>query len=490
MLSFIKSYPKISIVLGIGLIIILVFVFRDAIRNHKPNNEILDTIEQKNTTTVQELRVDSIKQRGKLIAITHNNTTGYFIYKGLPMGIHHDMLDILCKKLDVDLKLIVEDDLAKALEMINSGKADILAIDLTYTKERSKSINFTLPVGYNRQVIVQRKKAYGKHTKKTKFLKRAMDLDGHDVYIQKGAIFKSELKHIEEITGSAFTIIEDSTHTQEELILMVSAGKIDYTVSDERIAMANQTFTGNLDFHIGLTVEQKLCWAVPPTANDLKDYINNWLVKYTKSTNYAILTKRYFKTQHSRFYTDKKNLPARGGHLSPFDNTIKKYAKELGWDWRLLASMIYQESRFNPKTVSWTGAQGLMQLMPNTAKRFHLTNPLDPEANIKAGVAFLKWIERQFDDGTMAEEEKVKFMLASYNVGLGHVFDARKLAKKYGKNEEVWTSSTDTFIVLKANPKYYQDPVVKHGYCRGQEPYHYVEIIMERYEDYKNLVNE
>jgi len=491
MLSFIKSYPKVSIVLGIVLIVIIFFVFRDAKRNRTQSNDMItNSIEVEKAVKMEGALIDSIKQRGKLIAITHNNTTGYFIYKGLPMGMHHDMLDILCKKLDVDLSIIVEDDLKKALEMINSGKADILAIDLTYTNERSKHINFTLPIGYNRQVIVQRKKAYGKKAKKTKYLKRAIDMDGCDVYVQKGTIFKSELEHIEDITGSKFNIIEDSTHTQEELILMVSAGTIDYTVSDERIAMANQTFTGNLDYSIGLTVEQKLCWAVPPSANDLKSYINNWLEKYTRSTNYAILNKRYFHTQHSRFYRDKKNLPVRGGHLSPFDDLIKKYAKELGWDWRLLASMIYQESRFNPRTVSWAGAQGLMQLMPNTAKRFHLTRPFNPEANIKAGVAFLKWIEKQFDDGTMAEEEKIKFMLASYNVGLGHVFDARKLAQKYGKDKEIWTSNTDTFMILKANPKYYRDPVVKHGYCRGHEPYHYVQIIMERFEDYKNLVSE
>jgi len=489
MLSFIKSYPKISIALGIILLIILFFIFRDSKNIHDQKLSSLDVIKEE-LSIKQASRLDTIKQRGKLIALTHNNTTGYFIYKGQPMGMHHDMLERLCKKLDIELELVVEDDLAKALSMINTGKADVMAMDLTYTNSRNKHINFTYPVGFNKQVIVQRKRAYGKRAKKSHFIKRALDLDGYTIYIQKGAIFKSELEHIEEITGSDFHIIEDSIHTQEELILMVSLGIIDYTASDERVAMANQTFAGNLDFHIALTVEQKLCWAVPPNANDLRNYINTWLKKYTKSANYAVLNNRYFKTKHSSFYTDKKNLPSRGGRLSPFDNIIKKYAKELGWDWRLLASMIYQESRFKPTTVSWAGAQGLMQMMPRTAERFKLTKPFNPEENIRAGVAFLKWIEKQFDNAAMAEEDKIKFMLASYNVGLGHVFDARKLAKKYGKDEDVWTESTDTFMILKANPKYFKDPVVKHGYCRGHEPYNYVRIIWERYEDYKNLVAE
>ena len=488
MLSFLKSYPKFSLIFALLILVILFFVLRDSAEIHKEGKSTLDYIAAENTISTN-CRIDSIRQHGKLVAITHNNSTGYFIYKGRPMGIHYDMLKILCKNLNVELELIVEDDLDSSFLMLKTGKADLLAIDLTYTKERSNNFDFTLPIGYNKQVIVQRKKTYGKKAKKTKFIKRALDLDGKRIIIQKGSIFKSELMHVEEITGSSFTIIEDSIHTQEELILMVSSGQIDYTACDARVAMANQAYVGNLDYHISLSVEQKLCWAVTPHADSLQAYINNWLKTFTRSTKYAVLNNKYFKTRHSSIYLDKKNLPSRGGRLSPYDDIIKKYAKELNWDWRLLASMIYQESRFNPKTISWAGAEGLMQMMPATAKRFNLTEPFNPDDNIRAGVEFLKWIEKQFDDEGISEEEKAKFMLASYNVGLGHVFDARKLAKKYGKDKNKWSVNTDTFIILKANPTYYHDPVVKHGYCRGREPYNYVRIILERYEDYKNLVD-
>lgn len=464
----------------------MLFIFCNPSKNNKQSSTSNSIVSEDNKPIAWLF--DSIIQRGKLVAITHNNTTGYFIYKGLPMGMHYDMLKILSKKLDVELELIVEDDIDSAIAMLNTGKADILAIDLTYTKQRSSFINYTLPIGFNKQVIVQRRKSYGKKAKRTKFLKRALDLDGQKVYIQKGSIFQSELEHVKNITGTEFNILPDSIHTQEELILMVSSGQIDYTVCDARVAMANQAFVGNLDYHISLTVEQKLCWAVPPKADSLKNYINSWLKSCIHSTKYAVLHNKYFKTNHSSFYKDKKNLPIRGGQLSPYDEIIKKHAKQLGWDWRLLASMIYQESRFNSKTISWAGAQGLMQLMPATAARFKLEKPFNPEDNIQAGVAFLKWIEKQLDDAGMAEEEKIKFMLASYNIGLGHVLDARKLAKKNGKDANTWTESTDTFIILKANPKYYHDPVVKYGYCRGKEPYNYVRKILDRYEDYKNLV--
>lgn len=488
MLSFLKFYPKLSLAVIVVLTLTAFFIVcKPSTQDKLKNSSTTDLIDIKKTAG---WRMDSIRQRGRLIAVTHNNTTGYFIYKGLPMGMHYDMLKALTKELNVELELIVEDDLEKGLELINSGKADILAADLTYTKPRTEHIDFTLPIGYNKQVIVQRKKGYGKKAKKGVFLKRVLDLDGRKIYVQKGTIFVSELKHVEQITGSTFEIIEDSSRTQEELVLMVSSGQIDYTACDARVAMANQSFVGNLDYHLALTIDQKLCWAITPQADSLKYITNDWLKTYTKSTRFAVLNRKYFKTNHSNFYTDKKNLPSRGGQLSPYDKIIKKYALELGWDWRLLASMIYQESRFNPTTVSWAGAQGLMQLMPNTAQRFKLEQPFDPAKNIAAGVAFLKWIEVQLDDAGMAEEEKIKFMLASYNVGFGHVSDARRLAKKYGKDDNSWSENTDTFMILKANPKYYHDPIVKYGYCRGNEPYNYVRSIINRYEDYKNLVKE
>lgn len=487
MLSFFKSYPKLSLAVVIIFSVTALFILCKPSTDKLKNSTQTDHID---TTKPAGWRMDSIRQRGRLIAITHNNTTGYFIYKGLPMGMHYDMLKSLCKELNVELELIVEDDLEKGLNLLNSGKADILAADLTFTKPRSDYINFTHPIGYNKQVIVQRKKGYGKKAKKGVFLKRVLDLDKKKIYVQKGTIFVSELKHVEQITGSTFEIIEDSIRTQEELVLMVSAGQIDYTACDARVAMANQAFVGNLDYHLALTIDQKLCWAITPQADSLKIITNKWLDTYTKGRRFAYLNKKYFKTNHSSFYTDKKNLPSRGGQLSPYDKIIKKHALELGWDWRLLASMIYQESRFNPNTVSWAGAQGLMQLMPNTAKRFNLEKPFDPDKNIAAGVGFLKWIEKQLDDAGMAEEEKIKFMLASYNVGFGHVSDARKLAKKYGKDDNTWSENTDTFMILKANPKYYHDPIVKYGYCRGNEPYNYVRSIINRYEDYKNLVKE
>ena len=129
-----------------------------------------------------------------------------------------------------------------------------------------------------------------------------------------------------------------------------------------------------------------------------------------------------------------------------------------------------------------------MQLMPNTADRFGIDSLASPNANIQAGVRYIKWLEKQLksiEDST----ERSKFILASYNVGLGHVLDARRLAEKNGKNPDIWTDNVDFYLLNKSKPKFYLDPVVKYGYCRGSETYKYVSQICTRYNHYKNLVD-
>jgi len=178
------------------------------------------------------------------------------------------------------------------------------------------------------------------------------------------------------------------------------------------------------------------------------------------------------------------------GKISAYDQAIKKYSDQIGWDWRLMASMIYQESRFDPNAESWAGAFGLMQLMPNTARRFGIERNSPPDQHIRAGAEFIQWLNDRFKDKIPDEQERIKFILASYNIGYGHIVDAMNLAEKYGKDPKVWDKNVDEFLMMKSNPKYYMDPVVKYGYCRGIETYHFVSEVLERYTDYKNIISD
>ena len=177
-----------------------------------------------------------------------------------------------------------------------------------------------------------------------------------------------------------------------------------------------------------------------------------------------------------------------GKQISPYDDMIKMAARDLGWDWELLAALIFEESRFDPKADSWVGAKGLMQLMPATAREFGAVDPEDAQQSISAGVKYLKWLDQFWLDRVPDPQERLKFVLASYNVGQAHVLDARKLTAKHGKNSTIWDNNVAYYLLKKSDPEFYNDPVVTAGYCRGHEPVNHVSEILSRAEKYKQPI--
>ena len=178
------------------------------------------------------------------------------------------------------------------------------------------------------------------------------------------------------------------------------------------------------------------------------------------------------------------------GRFSEFDEIIKEESAGTGFDWRLIAAIIYKESQFDPQAQSWSGAYGLMQIMPETAQNYHISNIEDPRMNIRAGIKNLQWLDKQFISNVKDSTERVKFVLAAYNVGLGHVIDAQKLAKKYDKDPSKWENNVDYYLLNKSVAKIYKDRVVKWGYCRGEEPYNFVNNVISIYMHYKNAIPE
>lgn len=201
-----------------------------------------------------------------------------------------------------------------------------------------------------------------------------------------------------------------------------------------------------------------------------------------------VIFNRYFnspRTSIIRLTSDYSSLA--GNKISPYDDLIKEGAQELGWDWRLLAAVIYQESRFDPQGESWAGAKGLMQLMPETAKRFGVNDPESPRQSLRGGVRFLKHLDKYWSKDIHDQDERLKFVLASYNAGLTHIIDARKLTIKYGEDPTSW-AVVESYLLKKSDPKYYRDPVVIAGYCKCEEPVNYIKAILSRYEEYKLMI--
>jgi membrane-bound lytic murein transglycosylase F len=168
---------------------------------------------------------------------------------------------------------------------------------------------------------------------------------------------------------------------------------------------------------------------------------------------------------------------------------IKRHAPKVNWDWELLTSLIYQESHFNNKAIGWGGAFGLMQFMPTTGAKFGVDSTSSAEANIIAGTKYIKRLNKMWISSVPDSLERIKFVLASYNVGPGHVQDAQRLAQKYSDNPAKW-DDVGYYLLNKSKAEYYNDDVVKHGYCKGHITFKYVNEIMSRYEHYKNIVRE
>lgn len=432
-----------------------------------------------------------IKKRGYLEAILDNNSISYFIYKGTPMGYEYELLQYFCKSMKVQLKIKVISGIEEAIDQLNKGNGDVLAFPLTVTKERTNYISFTKPHYNTHQVLVQKKPANWRmqppQLVDKKLIRNPLELIGKEVHVMKGSSFSERMKNLSQEIGGDIILKEDSaTAETESLIRKVATGEIKYTVTDQTIAMVNALYYPNLDINTTLSLPQQIAWGVRKNSTNLQLAIDQWMARIKQSGLFQTLFDKYFNNPRFSIIMGSSNYSSiTGDHLSPYDEQIKKGAQEIGWDWRLVASIVYQESNFNPNVESWAGAIGLMQVMPETGEFLHAGDLHDPNQNIKAGIRFLKFLDDHWAKTVSDPEERLKFVLASYNVGVSHVIDAQKLARKNGRNAAKWNDSVEYFLLQKSNPKYYRDAVVAAGYCRCDGPVRYVKEILDRYEEYK-----
>jgi len=434
--------------------------------------------------------VDQITRRGYLNALVDNNSTSYFIYRGTPMGYEYELLERFAAHLKVELKVKVITDIGQAIDLLNKGEGDIIAMPLTITRERTNYVAFSKTHFNTCQVLVQKKPAnwyVNPFEAEKKLIRNPAELIGREVFVKRGSSFKTRLENLSQEIGGEIIIREDSAESETEaLIQKVARGEIPLTVTDQTIAMVNATYFPEIDVKTILSLPQQIAWAVRKNSPTLLESMNEWLAKVKKNGTFNIIFDKYFNSPRTILQRANSDFSSIGGHkLSPFDDQIKQGAELLGWDWRLLASVMYQESNFNPRVQSWAGAVGLMQLMPETADHFGVSNLYDPNQNIKAGVRFLKYLDGQWAKSIADPGERLKFVLASYNVGLSHVLDARNLARKYRRNPTRWDDNVEFYLLQKSNPKYYRDEVAEAGFCRCEGPVNYVHEVLQRFEEYK-----
>lgn len=412
------------------------------------------------------------------------------------MGYEFELLKGFAKSIGVKLEIVVAKNMNEIFDLLNNNEVDIVAANLTVTKERLEIVNFTTPLLHTRQVLIQRKPKGWERMRKDdleqKLIRNHFDLSGKNIHVRKGSSFYSRLISLSEEIGEKINIIEASGEEDTELLInKVARGDIDYTAADENVALINQTYYPNIDIETPISFSQKIAWAVRKKSPILNHMLNRWIDDEKNKETAQLTYKKYFKDSKKLRRIILSNRFPDTNQLSEYDAMIKKYSAKIGWDWRLLASMIFQESGFSPTAQSWAGAYGLMQLMPETGARYGLDTSIgNAEGNIVAGTNYILDLDKYWRGKIPDKNERIKFILASYNVGLGHVIDARNLAMKYEKNPDLWFDNVDYMILQKSNPKIYNDTIVKCGYCRGQETYIYVKEILARYEHYKSKLPE
>ncbi|WP_081211520.1 MltF family protein [Salegentibacter sediminis] len=439
--------------------------------------------------------LEAIKKDGVLHAISIYNSTSYFLYKGMPMGFEYELLSRLAKNLGLELKITIAEDIDDLFEMLNKGEGDLIAYGLTITEPRKKLVSFTENHYVTHQALVQRMpdnwRSLPGYKIDKQLISNTLELSNDTVWVRENSSYAERIKNLENEIGADIPIAHiNGNVTTDEIIKMVVDGEIERTVADHNIAAINKTYYPILNIDTRVSFSQRIAWAVRQNSPQLLKAINKWIEKEKKSDDYYVIYNKYFKNTRSNRSRIKSDFYSKNSNkISKYDDIIKANASEIGWDWRFLSSQIYQESRFDPKAESWAGATGLIQLMPATAKEVGVSNNHNPEQNVAGGV---KYLDRMRDNFEVVKDsiQKIKFTLAAFNCGAGHVYDAMRLAEKNGRNPHVWDENVEEYILKLKDKKYYLDDVVRHGFVRGREPYNYVRDIFLRYEHYKKFIEE
>ena len=410
--------------------------------------------------------------------------TSYFVFRDETMGYDYNLVNQLGNDKGMAIDLTVAYSLGAMVEMLDSGLIDLIAFEVPVTAEYQVSAIACGPESSTSQVLVQPKSA--------ERINDVTELAGKDVYVEKDSKYLFRLQNLNEEIGGGINIhsIDRDTITGEDLIEMVSSGDIPLTVVDSDIARLNKTYYRNLDITLEISFPQRSRWAVSRANGWLADSINAWIEQAEPRRTNETLLRRYFELskQEERSYS----IDFSKGYISPYDKFFKQYADSIGWDWRLLAMQGFAESRFDTTAVSWAGARGIMQIMPEPAKAYGLSKSkiTDAESNIATAVKILRQHDMILRDNVSDEKERLKFVIASYNSGIAHIIDAIAIAKSTGRDPGIWEGNVAEALLMKSQPEVYNNrDICRYGYFHGRQTISYVRNVMKFYDEACKKIN-
>ena len=412
-----------------------------------------------------------VLDNGEITVITRNTPTTYYVGPNGPTGFEYELSRAFAAHLGVTPKFIVMDDFSKILPSIYARKADIAAAGLTPTNLRKQIVDFSQSYQDIHQLIIYR----GGEKKPRKLL----DLNDQVLDVVQGSsheelLIELKLEH-DFLNWRAHSDIDINT-----LFEKLDKGEIDYLVCDSNDYEFNKRFYPNLRKGFQLSETQTLSWGLPKTKDSsLIDAVNDFLQQYKENGRLAQLYEKHYGhvpgLNYAGSQTFLKHINSRLEELIPI---FKQVAENRNIDWRFLAAVSYQESLWNPKAVSPTGVRGLMMLTQNTAKELGVENRTDPLMSTSGGAKYLQKVKARIPE-RINEPDRTWMALAAYNVGFGHLEDARVITQKRGGNPDRW-SDVRKSLPLLTQKEWYKN--TRFGYARGHEPVLYVRNIRNYYD--------
>lgn len=420
----------------------------------------------------QPSRLEQLREEGTLRVISRNTPTTFYLGRHGDTGLEYELSKRFADSLDLELEMITSptlDDLYK--QLLDDKGPHIAAAGLTVNPNRAEQVQFAESY---LQAVPQ--VVYRRGSRQPRSIE---DLYDRRIMVLKGSALADQLRELQ--TEHPELVFEESDSLETvDLLRLVNEAEIDFTVVFSNELVVNQAFYPALHVGFDLGPAQPMAWALTGGDDDsLLLEVNRFFDRIRADGTLDQLLERFYGHADVLDYVGARAFARHMQQRLPrFETLFRQAADQQGMDWRLLAAMAYQESLWDPDARSPTGVRGLMMLTLPTAKFVGVTNRVDPAQSISGGARYIVWVRDQLST-EIPEPDRTWFALAAYNVGIGHLDDARILTRNSGRDPNRWIDVKDHLPLLSKKQWYSQ---TRYGYARGGEPVHYVQNIRRYYE--------
>ncbi|MFA9461140.1 membrane-bound lytic murein transglycosylase MltF [Thiohalorhabdus methylotrophus] len=411
--------------------------------------------------------LERIRASGELRVLTRNSPTTYYYGREGETGLEYDLARKLAEELGVELHITVIDDMVSLLDALEAGEGHIAAAGITRTRSREARFDFGPTYQKVRQQVV---------CKRGGAVPDAWEeLPEVDLLVLAGTSYVERLREVKQVVHG-LEWRTTSELSMEQVLLQLRKGEADCTVADSNIVAVNQRYYPDLTVAFSLSEDQELAWALPRGSTELQARLRRWFASLKEEHELAALRERYYGHIKLFDYVDIATFQQRiRNRLPEYMGLFKKVAAKYPFNWRLLAAQAYQESHWRPRAESPTGVRGMMMLTLTTARSLGIEDRIHVENSIRGGAEYLQRMFERLPD-SIRQPDRTWIALAAYNVGMGHVWDARRLARRFDRDPDSWNALKE-MLPLLSQRKYYKD--LPYGYARGMEPVQYVQRIRQ-----------